>query len=100
MEVPNTVAQDRIKQRTVEHISEIPVPQVVEELVEVFKVFPQDRIQQRLVVQTIDTPGISLAEKIVEEPVTQIQGKTQQSVNTHAQHVVNTVEVEKPKSSS
>ena len=97
VEVPNTVAQDRIKQRTVEHISEIPVPQVMEELVEVFKVFPQDRIQQRLVVQTIDTPGISLAEKIVEGPVTQMQGKTQQGVNTHAQHVVNTVAVEKPK---
>ena len=97
VEVPNTVAQDRIKQRTVEHISEIPVPQVVEELVEVFKVFPQDRIRQRLVVQTIDTPGISLAEKIVEGPVTQIQGKTQQGMKTHAQHVVNTVEVEKPK---
>ena len=97
VEVPNTVAQDRNKQRTVEHISEIPVPQVVEELVEVFKVFPQDWIQQRLVVQTIDTLGISLAEKIVEGPVTQIQGKTQQGMNTHAQHVVNTVEVEKPK---
>ena len=30
-------------------------------------------------------------------PVIQTQGKTQQVANTHVQHVVNTVEVEKPK---
>ena len=32
---------------------------------------------------------------IVEVPVIQTQGRTQQGVNTHVQHVVNTVEVEK-----
>ena len=37
---------------------------------------------------------ILLVEKIVEMPVTR---KTQQGVNTHVQHVVNTVEVERPK---
>ena len=45
--------------------------------------------------QTI--PATSLAEMIVEVPVVQTQGRTQQGVNTHAQHVVNTVEVERPK---
>ena len=74
-----------------ECIAEIPVPQVVEELVEVFKVFPKDKIQQRFAEQTIDTPGISLAEKIVEGPVTQAQ----QVANTSVQHDVNTLEVEK-----
>ena len=59
--------------------------------------FPKDMTQQRFAEQTIDTPGSSLAEKIVEGPVTQTQGKTQQGVNTHAQHVVNTAEVERPK---
>ena len=34
---------------------------------------------------------------IVVVPVVQMQGKTQQGVNTHAQHVVSTVEVERPK---
>ena len=92
MEVPETVSQDRIKQRTVEQIVDAPVPQAVEELADVFRVFSQDRIQQRIVEQII--PAIPLAEKIVELPVIQTN---QQGVNTHAQHVVNTVEVEKPK---
>ena len=97
VEVPKTVLQDRIQQRTMEQIVDDRVPQAVEELAEVSRVFSQDRIQQRLVVQTIDTPGISLAEKIVEGPVVRSPEKTQQGVNTHAQHVVNTVEVERPK---
>ena len=63
--LPETVSDDRIQQRTAEHIADISVPQDVEELVEVFRV-PKDRIQQRLAEQTVDTPDISLAEKIVE----------------------------------
>ena len=62
-----------------------PVPQVVEELAEAFKVFSQDRVQQRFGEQTIETPAISLDEKIVEMPVTRTQEKTQQVVNTHVQ---------------
>ena len=69
-----------------------PVPQVVEELAEISKVFSLDRVQQRSVEQDIETPAISLVEKIVEMPVTR---KTQQVANTHVQHVVNAVEVEK-----
>ena len=76
-------------------IVDVPVPQVVEDLVEVSKVFPQNRVQQRFVEQTIETPALSLAVKITEVPVIQTQRKTQQIVNTHVQHVVNTVEVEK-----
>ena len=76
VEVPETVSQDRIQQRTVEQIADAPVPQAMEELAEVSKVFSQDRIQQRAV-----------------ETVVQ----TQQGVTTHVQHVVNTIEVEKPK---
>ena len=90
-----TVSDDRIQQRTAEHIAVIPVPQDLKELVVVFRVFSQDRIQQRTVEQTI--PATSFAEMIVVVPVVQMQGKTQQGVNTHAQHVVNTVEVERPK---
>ena len=43
-----------------------PVPQAVEELTEVFRVFPQDRTQERTVKQI--NPAIPLAEKIVELP--------------------------------
>ena len=80
-----------------EQIVDVPVPQVVEELMEVSHVFLQDRVHQRLVEQIIEAPAISLAEQIVEVPVIQMQGETQQGANTHVQHVVDTVEVEKPK---
>ena len=58
VEVPKTVSQDRIKQQTVEHIIDIPDPQIVEELAEISKVFSQDRVQQRTVEQTVETPVI------------------------------------------
>ena len=91
VEVPETISPDRIQQRTVEQIVDASVPQAEEELADVFRVFSQDRIQQRIVEQII--PVIPLAEKIVELLVIQ----TRQSVNACAQHVVNTVEVEKYK---
>ena len=47
--------------------------------------------------QTIEDPAIPLVEKIVEMPVIRTKEKTQHVVNTHVQHVVNTVEVERPK---
>ena len=93
VEVPETVSRNGVQQRTVEQIVDASVPQAVEELAEVSKVFSQDGIQRRIVEQTI--PATSLAETIVVVPV--MQGTTQRGVNTHAQHVVNAVEVEKPK---
>ena len=69
----------------------------MEELAEVSKVFSQDRVQQRFGKQTIEPPAISLAVEIIEVPDTRTQDKTQHVVNTHVQHVVNTVEVERPK---
>ena len=95
VEVPETVSRDGVQQRTVEQIPDAPVPQAVEELADISKVSSQDGIQQRIVQQTI--PAILLAEKIVELPVIQTEERTQQGVNTHAQHVVNTVEVERAK---
>ena len=89
--LPESVSDDRIQQRTAEHIAVIPVPQDVKELVEVSEVFPQDRSQQCFLEQINETPDVSLAEKVFERPVTQ----TQQVVNTSVQHVFNTVEVEK-----
>ena len=94
MEMPETVSQDRIKQRTVEQIVDAPVPQAVKELADVFRVFSQERIQQRAMEQI--TPATSLAEMIVEVPVIQTPERTQQVVNTSVQHIVDTVEVQKP----
>ena len=73
-----------------------PLPQAVEELVEVSKAFSQNRVQQSSLEQIIANPAISLAEKTIEMPDTRTQDKTQHVVNTHVQHVVNTVEAEKP----
>ena len=65
---------------------------IVEELAEISQVFSLDGVQQGSVEQIIATPVISFAGKIVEILVTR---KTQQVANTHVQHVVNAVEVEK-----
>ena len=87
-----TIRQDRIQQRTVEHIAaDTPVPQDVEEPAEFFKAFSQDRVK------LLENPAIPLAEKIVELPVIQTEEKTRQRVNACVQHVVNAVEVEKYK---
>ena len=79
-------------------IVDTPVPQIVEELAEISKVFPQDRVQQSSADETIEIPAVSLAEKIIEMRVTRTQDKTQHVVvvNTHVQHDVNAVEAEKP----
>ena len=66
VKLPNTVLQDRIRQRTVELIADILVPQDMEELARFFKVSFLDRVQQSSVEQTDETPDISLAVKIVE----------------------------------
>ena len=97
VEAPKTVPLDRIWQRNVEQIVDVPFPQAVEELAEVFRVFSQDRIQQRAGEQTIDTPATSLAEKIVGVAAVRTPEKTQQVANTLVQHVVNTIEAERPK---
>ena len=70
------------------------VPEFEEELVEASKDFFQDRDQQRSTEDTIEIPAISLAEKVVEVPVIQTRGKTQQGVNIHIQHVVDTDDAE------
>ena len=96
VEVPKTISHDGIQPQTAEQIIDVPVPHV-EELMEVLKDFAQDRVQLRFAEQTIENPAISSAVKIIEVPVIWKQEKTQQLVNTHVQHVVNTVEVEEPK---
>ena len=82
VKLPNTVPQDRIRQRTVELIADILVPHDMEELARFFKVSFLDRVQQS---------SATLGEKIVDGPLTQ----TQQGLNMCVQHVVNAVEVEK-----
>ena len=94
---PKTVSVDRIQERTAEQAVDILVPQDVEKPAEFFKASFLDGVQQSSVEQTVETPDITLAEKIVKLPVIQTEGTTQRGANTHDQHVVNAVEVERPK---
>ena len=94
--VETTEIQDRIQQRTVEQIVDVQVQQVEEELAEISKAFSQNRAQQRFGGQIVEPPAVSFIEKTVEIPDTRTQDNTQHVVNTHVQHVINTVEAEKP----
>ena len=49
----------------IEKIVDTLIPQIVQELAEISKVFPQDRVQQCSTDQTIEIPDVSLVEKIV-----------------------------------
>ena len=42
VEVPKIVSQDKITQRTAEQVMDIPVPRIVEEIIESFEVFDRD----------------------------------------------------------
>ena len=69
---------------------------MLKELAEVSKSSRRDRIQQRSVEQSRETPTTSLVEMIVGVPVIQTPVRTQQVVNTSDQHIIDTVEVQKP----
>jgi len=62
-------SKERVQQRTVEQVVDVPVPQVVEEVIEVAKVIPQERVQQRTVEQVVDVPVPQIVEEILEQVV-------------------------------
>ena len=64
MKVPTNVFHGRILQRTLEQISDIQVPQVEEELIEVFTDLSLDRDQQRFAEQIFENPAFSPSEII------------------------------------
>ena len=47
-------------------VTDVPVPQVVEEILEVIKVIPQERVSERVVEQIVDVPVLRFVEEIVE----------------------------------
>ena len=94
VEALKNASWDRTKQRTVEHTSDIPVPQVMKELAEISEAFSQDRVRQRSVEQAVEIPTLSLAGEIIEMPVIRTQEKTRRVANPQVQHVVDTVDVE------
>ena len=93
-EVPKNASRNRIQRPDWGRILDDSVPEVEEELAETSKDLSQDRDQQRALEDVIEIPTISFAEKIVEVPDTQTRGKIQQGVNSHIQHVVDSVDAE------
>ena len=52
--------------RNVEQITDVHVPQIMEEFVEVAKIAKQERVQQRTVKEIVDVPVAQFLEEIVE----------------------------------
>ena len=48
-----------------DQIVDVPVPQIMEETVEVAKLIPQERIQQRTLEETVNVPFQQIQEQIV-----------------------------------
>ena len=119
-----TPSRDRTLQGTAEHILDVLVPDMVEQLVKLPKTVSENRIQELTVEHiVVDIPVQQVAEELVEVskvfPMDRIQQRfveqtnetldvslaekvcerpvtqTQQVVNTSVQHVFNTVEAEK-----
>ena len=118
-----TPSRDRTLQGTTEHILDVLVPDMVEQLVKLLNTVSQDRIRQQTVEHiVVDIPVLQVAEELVEVskvfPKDRVQQssaeqtvetpditlgekivegpvtQTPQVVNTDVQHVVNTVEAE------
>ena len=55
-----------LQERFVEQITDVHVPQIMEEIVEVTKNAHQERVQQRTVEEIVDVPVAQFLEEIVE----------------------------------
>ena len=65
---------------TILRITEVPVPQVVEGVVEVPEIIPQKCVQHRLVEQIVDIPVPHIQEEIVEVIAEALQVQIQEVV--------------------
>ena len=65
IEVIKPFQAERISERTVEQIVDMPVPQIQEQIVEVAKTIPQERISERIVVQTEDVSVPQILKEVV-----------------------------------
>ena len=60
---------ERIQQRTVEEIVDVPVPLFQEQIVEVIKVFLQERLSERIVEQIVAASATDLEEIVKAIPL-------------------------------
>ena len=63
---PKILSRDRILQGTVEQILDVPVPEMVEQLVNLPNTVFQDSIQERTVERIADVPVPQVVEELVE----------------------------------
>ena len=73
-----TPSRDRTLQGTAEHILDVLVPDMVEQLVKLPNTVSQDRIRQRTVEQIVDTSDLQVVEKLVEVSRVFSQDKVEQ----------------------
>ena len=66
IEVVKLIPQDKVENRTVEHIVAAFVPQIHEDLVDVIRFIPQERISDLVVEQIVDIPDPKIREPSVE----------------------------------
>ena len=64
--MPKTSSRDRTLQRAAEQILDVPLPEMVTQLVEVPETVSPDRIQQRTVEQIVDAPVPQVVEELAE----------------------------------
>ena len=65
-EVIQPIPQERVAERNVEHIVDVPVPQIQEQIVEMVKVIPQEGFAERMMEQIVDVPVPQVMEETVE----------------------------------
>ena len=66
MKVVKPFPAERILERTVEQLVDMPVPQIQEQIMEVANTIPRERISERIVEHTRDVPVPQIREQIVE----------------------------------
>lgn len=57
---------ESVQQLTVEQIMHVPLPQFLEDVVEVIQTFPPDLLFQRIVLQIVDALVLQVEEQVVE----------------------------------
>ena len=56
VEVIQLIPPERISERIVGRVVDVPVPQITKEIVEVIQLIPPERISERIIQQVVDVP--------------------------------------------
>ena len=59
VEVPKIITQERVSERHIEQIIDVPIPQLVEELVELMKIVPHHPLMAERTMQSFPDPRLA-----------------------------------------